>query len=51
LLYLGLPEEPKPCLTFRSSAVVLILLTAPTAVMAQTDEIQVYNAEIAELGL
>jgi hypothetical protein len=35
----------------RDAVMALVLLAAPAAVFAQTDEIQVYNAEIAELGV
>jgi hypothetical protein len=36
---------------FRSSVVAFMILAAPAAVLAQTDEIQVYSAEIAERGV
>jgi hypothetical protein len=35
----------------RDAAMALVLLATPAAVFAQTDEIQVYNAEIAEQGI
>src|SRR5208282_4661470 len=35
----------------RDAVMALALLATPAAVFAQTDEIQVYNAEIAELGI
>ncbi len=33
------------------AVIALVLLAAPAAVFAQTDEIQVYDAEIADKGV
>jgi hypothetical protein len=47
----GVPEKEFMSADIFRSALLLILIGAPYAAFAQTDEIQVYDAEIAEKGV